>query len=499
MKRQEKLKALRIHANIFLRAVNRASRLCQRKGTSTQRRRDAEQTQRISAQPLRLCISAVFIPLAVHRFEATHETRRYQKILWMLRACLISTLILLFAAPAHAGNLVSNRPIENPEAMAAFYSSLRLTDAGQAITRIIHYGDSHVASDLMTGEMRQRFHSGFGSAGTGFALAARPWKWYSPVGGSITTSAGWRADGLSQSTDARLGLAGVCASADRTAEWIQLTARGRYFDIYLLKQPGGGSIDVLLDGALIHQNARLALDHYKPFYLEVEAESDGAHTIEIKISASGRVRLFGIAAESDSAGVGYDALGINGARAYLPLAWDWRVLADNLARRDPTLIIIAYGSNEAGDVDFNPSDYAKRFSEMLRRFQHATPDASILVISPPDRAVKTGSRWHSIKRMPSLVEVQRRAAREQGAAFWNLFEAMGGSDSIDRWARAGFAASDRVHLTRAGYRMIAEALYAELMRGYLWTLIGQAAAQTRDHRLDGGTHGPYQSSRRRLF
>jgi lysophospholipase L1-like esterase len=263
----------------------------------------------------------------------------------------------------------------------------------------------------------------------------------------------------------------VCANADRAEEWIKLTARGRYFDIYLLKQPGGGSIDVMLDGALIHQNARTASDHYEPFYLEVEADYDDAHTIEIKISAAGHVRLFGIAAESDTAGVSYDALGINGARAYLPLAWDWDVLGDNLSRRDPTLIILAYGSNEAGDADFEAGVYAKRFAELIRRFQEAAPDASILVISPPDRAVKTGSRWHSIKRMPSLVEAQRRAARNQGAAFWNLFEAMGGTGSIDRWARSGFAAPDRVHLTRAGYRLVAEALYRELMRGYLWTLI----------------------------
>ena len=36
------------------------------------------------------------------------------------------------------------------------------------------------------------------------------------------------------------------------------------------------------------------------------------------------------------------------------------------------------------------------------------------------------------------------------------------------------AQADRVHLTGTGYRLIAEAIYAELMRGYL------ASTQTRE-------------------
>lgn len=453
-KRQENLKALRIHANLFLRfqSVNHTS-------------------QKTGGDLIRSPLIEILRTLKLGRTQSS-AARRARQIVYLL-----SAIILLLAAPVMAGNLISDRPIENRDAMGAFYSSLRLTESGEAVTRIIHYGDSHVAADLMTGDMRRLFHRGFGDAGTGFALAVRPWKWYSPVGGSIATSTGWRASGLSPTGDGRFGLAGMCASADRAEEWIRLTVRGRYFDIYLLKQPDGGAIDVRLDGTLIHERARLASSRFEPVYLEVEAESFGLHTIEIKISAPGPVRLFGIASESDIAGVSYDALGMNGARAYLPLAWDWRVLADNLSRRDPGLIIIAYGSNEAGDSDFDTSEYAKRFAEMLARFQQAAPDASILVISPPDRAVKTGRRWRSIKRLTAVVEAQRRAARAQGAAFWNLFEAMGGADSIDRWAGRGFAQADRVHLTRAGYRMVAEALYAELMRGYLWSLIGQAAAR----------------------
>jgi lysophospholipase L1-like esterase len=56
-----------------------------------------------------------------------------------------------------------------------------------------------------------------------------------------------------------------------------------------------------------------------------------------------------------------------------------------------------------------------------------------------------------------------------GAAFFDLFRAMGGTGSIARWATAPspLAQPDHVHLTQTGYRMVAEWIYAELMRGFL--------------------------------
>lgn len=399
------------------------------------------------------------------RQESFIARRTHANIFFISTALALS----LIASPAQArGNgLIAERPIEDSEgrAMAAFHSSLRMTEADEAVTRIIHYGDSHVTADILTGAMRRSFQHGFGDAGAGFALAGRPWKWYSPVGGMSLASGGWQTDGLGAfPRDGRLGLAGVSLTTESAGEWIRWNLRGRYFDLYLLRQPAGGAIDVFLDGALIYQHALLASDRFEAAYLELEAGAEGRHTIEIRTAARGRVRVLGIAAESRTAGVVYDALGINGARASRPLAWNWDVLADNLTRRDPQLIIIAYGSNEAGDTDLDVSEYASRFTELLRRFQQAAPRASLLVISPPDRS-GVG------RRLPALVEAQRRAALRAGAAFWNLFEAMGGADSIERWARLRLAQSDRVHLTQSGYRLVAEALYKELMRGYLWSLL----------------------------
>ena len=158
----------------------------------------------------------------------------------------------------------------------------------------------------------------------------------------------------------------------------------------------------------------------------------------------------------------------NGARASRLLWWDWRLLASNIERRDPNLIIIAYGSNEVSDDDLDLAEYEQSFLTLLNQFQQSAPRASLLVISPPDRAVRVGRRWQTIGLMPALVKAQRQAAFEAGAAFFDLFHAMGGAGSIERWATlpAPLAQPDRVHLTAAGYRLVAGWLYKELMQGW---------------------------------
>jgi lysophospholipase L1-like esterase len=396
------------------------------------------------------------------------------------RGFVCLALALFLSSGATAATQLAGRdaqPIEDPngQAMLGFYESLARAYQGEWVARVVHYGDSHVAADILTGALRQQLQLWFGEAGAGFVLPGRPWQGYSRAGVTSQTSAGWQIDGLTQaslSADGRLGLAGVSLSTKAPGEWISVTAAGSYFDIYVLKQSGGGSIDVLLDGVEHKSNVSLASRASESACIEVVAQIGSVHTIEIRTTSSGLARIFGIAIEFNTAGVTYDALGINGARASRPLRWDWKVLAGSLERRDPDLIVVAYGSNEVSDSDLDVEEYRARFTTLLKKFHEAAPRASILVVGPPDRAVRIANRWKTIARMPALVEAQRQAAFEAGAAFYDLFKAMGGPGSIQRWATQPerLAQPDRVHLKTAGYRLVADWLYAELMSGYLQTV-----------------------------
>lgn len=385
--------------------------------------------------------------------------------------CLALSLFISEAAPTAHG---APQSIEDPtgRAMLTFYAGLESTQLGEWVTRIVHYGDSHVAADMLTGALRYRLQSCFGDSGPGFVLPGKPWPWYSRAGVISRASSGWQADGLAQASlvaDARLGLSGISLSTSRAGEWLSLTASGRYFDVYVLKQPAGGALDISLDGVEWKRNVSLSSKTFKAEYVEIVAPEDSIHTIEIRTRSSGPIRFFGIAIEGDRAGVTYDALGINGARASRPMLWDWQLMSSNLERRDPDLIIVAYGSNEVTDSDLDLEDYSANFAKLLKRFREAAPRASILVLGPPDRAVREGRRWKTARRMTALIDAQRRAALKAGAAFYDLFKAMGGPGSVDRWATLAqpLAQADRVHLTAAGYRLVANWINSELISGYV--------------------------------
>lgn len=371
------------------------------------------------------------------------------------------------------------QPIEDAPALRSFQQALARTLAAHhadpnaasetaAITRILHYGDSHVAADWLTGALRQRFQADFGDAGSGFLYAARPWAWYTRAEVASAASAGWRTDGLKVGElafDNQLGLAGVSFTATRAGERLQFKVTGARFEFYVLQQPRAGSIECWLDGELYHPALPLDAPTALTLFVPVEAETDGPHTLELRTVTPGPVRVFGLVAEQNRAGVIYDALGLNGARASRPLAWDWRLTAEQISQRAPKLIVVAYGSNEAGDADLNLTEYQRAFTELLRRLHEAAPDAALLVITPPDRAVFSNGRWQALRSLPGISAAQCAAAHTTGAACWDLYAAMGGAGAIQRWAtqKPALAQADRVHLTATGYRLVADALYQQLL------------------------------------
>jgi hypothetical protein len=68
--------------------------------------------------------------------------------------------------------------------------------------------------------------------------------------------------------------------------------------------------------------------------------------------------------------------------------------------------------------------------------------------------------------LPEVVKTLREAANESGAAFWNMYDVMGGKGSMTKWVNSGLAGSDYVHFTPAGAKKMAHMLYETLQFYY---------------------------------
>jgi lysophospholipase L1-like esterase len=385
-------------------------------------------------------------------------------------------------APAlHAGDPGKTWALEDPtgHALDAFYADLARTAAKEpgAVTRILHYGDSVIASDYISGTMRRRFQERFGDAGHGFILIANPWQWYFHNDVKHWASDGWNASKLSGPTapDGIYGLGGVSFQAFGgamayfgTADHGDYGRKASRFDVYYLEQPGGGEVQLVADNG-----------PPEVFSTRGEAPVPRVHSIRVpdgaaslKLRTLGNARLFGVSLERDVAGVTYDALGAHAAMAryWKEMSADaWR---EQLDLRRPSLIVWQYGTNETDLWRFDPVEYEASLREVFAKLKAAAPRASIVVAAPMDRAERgSDGKLRTKPVLRELIEIERRVALENAFGFWNTFEAMGGEGSIVRWQEAipQLAGGDLTHPTPMGAEVLGDMFTRALLAGFMRT------------------------------
>jgi hypothetical protein len=368
-------------------------------------------------------------------------------------------------------------PLVDPSgrALDGFLRALSATAHKQAhaITRIAHFGDSIVVSDLVSGTLRRKLQTEFGDSGHGFMLIANAWPAYFHNDVTRYATAGWSVSRIvgPYAADGLYGLGGVSFRADKNTLARFGTAKGGDFGTSVarfvldyLEDPNGGTLQVSVDGV-----PKATVDTHgaskKAAYFELNV-SDGPHEFEI-LTKSGVSRAFGVVLERDTPGVVLDALGVQGARIRFLDKQDDAHWAEQLAWRKPDLLIYEFGANESGDgFLYSMTDYHRTMKEVLRQGQRALPGSSCLVIGAMDRAAKVGDEIVSMRVIPSIVEEQRKAAAEVGCAFFDTYSAMGGAHSMPTWVRRGLGQADMTHPTAVGSEVIGNWVFRALMQRY---------------------------------
>ena len=356
-----------------------------------------------------------------------------------------------------------------------FFQALQRTARREprAVTRVLYYGDSAVASDFGTGTLRRKLQERFGDSGHGFVLTANAWPQYFHNDIYRMAARGWRVSRVVGPTvhDGFYGLGGVSFNAPPGLRSLVGTARGGTFGrrasrfaVAYLEQPGGGVLKVNVDGQP-RGEVDTSGDEKKPGFFELSVD-DGEHLFEL-VTARGMTRTFGFVVERQTPGVVLDALGIVGARLRFLDKIEDAHWAAQLKWRKPNLLVFQFGANESADGFAYPMhEYNKTMKSVLLEAQRAVPESGCLVIGAMDRAKKEGARLVSVKVIPHLVKEQSSAAAEAGCAFWNTFEAMGGDGSMARWVYRGYGAGDFTHPTSVGADVLGTWIFEALMERY---------------------------------
>jgi hypothetical protein len=219
---------------------------------------------------------------------------------------------------------------------------------------ILQYGDSHTASDDWANQLRRDFQTKFGAGGAGYTLPGHPFLGYRRFDSHGSNSRGWYTSGIiTRKNDGIDGLGGVSLTAQSAGETVTLSVECQQLELHYLRQPGGGQLEFSVDGlpvATIDTDGDMGTGIYQ------WSTSPGPHEYTVRTLSAAPVRLFGWVAENHT-GVTYETLGINGAQANLILDWNESILAPELMSRDPALIVLAYGTNEALSARWTAEEY----------------------------------------------------------------------------------------------------------------------------------------------
>jgi lysophospholipase L1-like esterase len=401
-----------------------------------------------------------------------------------------------FAQPAAAdiakgkGTLAIDDP--SGHALDAFYERLAHTKKKEprAVTRILHYGDSVLTSDYISGTMRRKMQADFGDAGHGFILVAKPWDWYFHNDVVMGAGEGWSSSRITGpfNKDLAYGIGGVSFVGSPGAHsWYGTSTGQTYgkkvsrFDVYYMETPGGGEIELKTadKSEKFTTKGDTKVSRIKSFSVP-----DGEAKMTLKV-VSGSPRLFGVALERDVSGVVYDSLGANGGRGELLAAMDAGHWKEQMDLRDPALVILHYGTNESEVGMASKEAYEKTLRALVDKVKAAAPKASILIVAPLDRAEKNESSgaMHTKPIIKKLVESQKKVAADASVGFWNTYEAMGGEGSMATWVRKGLAGSDLTHPSPQGGEILGDLLYKALTSGFESWQGGK-----------GGSNGPLRST-----
>lgn len=170
--------------------------------------------------------------------------------------------------------------------------------------------------------------------------------------------------------------------------------------------------------------------------------------------------LGGIEPLNGRSGFNYYSSGTNGASltSWLEKCED---LERDLAYARPDIAILGLGINDSAckQSEFRVEVFKNRYRRLIEMVRRQSPDCTFIFITNNDsyRYISRGMTYNY--NAPAVEKAMFELAEEVGAAVWDLYDIMGGKNSVITWRDAGLVQSDRLHFTKSGYQLLGDLLY----------------------------------------
>ncbi|GHT03317.1 hypothetical protein AGMMS49525_08170 [Bacteroidia bacterium] len=365
-------------------------------------------------------------------------------------------------------------PDANYDYFDALFDAFDNSRAEQKVVRVLHYGDSQIEGDRITGYLRQRLQEKFGGIGPGLLPAVQVVPATSVgqtaseniaryiISGNFASRAGHRRYGV-------LGQLGVAEGNKssitvKARNWQQSFENGKTFQKICLFVGHTGT-NFQADLSVPKQEAFKATISKPDLPVNVLQWNLPDSISQFTLNLYGRGEIYGIAADGMS-GVAVDNIPFRGSSGTFFTQMDSTVLKAMFDELNAQLILLEFGGNMTPSITNNKAveAYQKTMSKQIAYLKNLCPQAKIILIGPADMSTKIHGELQTYPYLEKTIAALREAALNNNVAFWNMYEVMGGHNSMIKWVKnaPSLAATDYIHFNAKGAERIAELFYESL-------------------------------------
>jgi len=375
-------------------------------------------------------------------------------------------------------------PENNKAILYPFFNHLKNLKTSNELIRILHYGDSQIEGDRISSYIRNELQKQFGGTGIGM---------FTPViikgtnlSMDLKLSGSWERYTIQSIKNETIphkrlgalmsfGRFAPLSTVDNTMYYGEINLRKSNISYYRTKKfkqcrvfygynegPFIAELkykDQTLDAEMIPVSRQLNT---------ISWDIDGSLD-EITVSFKGEDSpdIYGIALD-DKSGVAVDNIPLRGSSGVDFTKTDLAFLRSMYQKINTKLIILQFGVNLVPYITSDYSYYEKQFYKQLKTLKSLRPDICIIVIGVSDMSQNKNGRYVSYPNIEKIREAQRNAAFKADCAFWDMYEAMGGKNSMPAWVNTNpaLARTDFTHFTWKGSVVISKMFYEALMNDY---------------------------------
>lgn len=350
--------------------------------------------------------------------------------------------------------------------------------------RIVHYGDSQLEGDRISGYIRNRLQKMYGGNGPGFIPIKQA---YHQISAVIKHSDNWERHAIFDPTQKRLSHKkyGAFLSLSRFTPVFNDSIKKDSLPIktahITIKQStiaykkfrsfsniglhyGNCKSPVLISvyekDNLIQQDSLITDGNYHKYVINTtETHPD----LKIELTGSISPNFYGITLDGIS-GIQLDNVAMRGASGTIFTKSNAVNFGKMLNELNTEIVILQFGGNAVPYLKDSTEvkNYTNSLAAQINWLRRRKKNMSFLFIGPTDLASSTNGKMATYPILPHLNNSLKNMCLNNNVAYWDMFHAMGGKNSISHWVTNKLVGGDYIHFTPKGTKYISELFFTSL-------------------------------------